>query len=265
MVEESLRKSGNKYITKRLKDAFLKSMSTIFRYGSKVVTYDIEPQEYYLVSTAKLPKNTSDISGFKMNKVLFYISDLEDSLIQDKASLETFKELTDSSNGYKFKQIDNKYNFKTPQFGIVTTGDPEKEFLTALTTDVELINSIDSFIKSDDMNFYSIDYSWKKGTHTKNGQFNPDWFIKQGDNIIVVEVKDDSQLSDPDVENIGKNKAATKHFELLNEYSKNNNSLTRYIFTFLTPKDFDIFFKRLIEKDVMNFKSRLDVKLSETN
>lgn len=265
MVEESLRKSGNKYITKRLKDAFLKSMSTIFRYGSKVVTYDIEPQEYYIVSTAKLPKNTSDISGFKMNKVLFYISDLEDSLIQDKASLETFKELTDSSNGYKFKQIDNKYNFKTPQFGIVTTGDPEKEFLMALTTDVELINSIDSFIKSDDMNFYSIDYSWKKGTHTKNGQFNPDWFIKQGDNIIVVEVKDDSQLSDPDVENIGKNKAATKHFELLNEYSKNNNSLTRYIFTFLTPKDFDIFFKRLIEKDVMNFKSRLDVKLSETN
>lgn len=265
MVEESLRKSGNKYITKRLKDAFLKSMSTIFRYGSKVVTYDIEPQEYYIVSTAKLPKNTSDISGFKTSKVLFYISDLEDSLIQDKASLETFKELTDSSNGYKFKQIDNKYNFKTPQFGIVTTGDPEKEFLTALTTDVELINSIDSFIKSDDMNFYSIDYSWKKGTHTKNGQFNPDWFIKQGDNIIVVEVKDDSQLSDPDVENIGKNKAATKHFELLNEYSKNNNSLTRYIFTFLTPKDFDIFFKRLIEKDVMNFKSRLDVKLSETN
>ena len=265
MVEESLRKSGNKYITKRLKDAFLKSMSTIFRYGSKVVTYDIEPQEYYIVSTAKLPKNTSDISGFKMNKVLFYISDLEDSLIQDKASLETFKELTDSSNGYKFKQIDNKYNFKTPQFGIVTTGDPEKEFLTALTTDVELINSIDSFIKSDDMNFYSINYSWKKGTHTKNGQFNPDWFIKQGDNIIVVEVKDDSQLSDPDVENIGKNKAATKHFELLNEYSKNNNSLTRYIFTFLTPKDFDIFFKRLIEKDVMNFKSRLDVKLSDMN
>jgi len=265
MVEESLRKSGNKYITKRLKDAFLRSMNTIFRYGSKVVTYDIEPQEYYIVSTAKLPKNSSDINGFKTKKVLFYISDLEDSLIQDKASLETFKKLTDSSNGYRFKQIDNKYNFKTPQFGIVTTGDPEKEFLTALTTDAELINSIDSFIKSDDMNFYSIDYSWKKGTHTKNGQFNPDWFIKQGDNIIVVEVKDDSHLSEPDIENIGKNKAATKHFELLNEYSKNNNSLTRYIFTFLTPKDFDIFFKRLIEKDLMNFKSRLDVKLSETN
>lgn len=265
MIEESLRISGNTYITKSLKNKFLSSMNVIFRYGSKVVTYDIEPQEYYMVSTTKLPKNTSDISGFKINKVLFYSSDLEGALLKDKASLETFKELTDSSNGYKFKYIDNKYNFKTPQFGIVTTGNPEKKFLTMLTTDSEVIKNIDSFVKSDDMNFYSIDYTWKKGTHHKNGQFNPDWFIKQDDNIIVVEVKDDSQISDPDVENIGKNKAATKHFELLNEYSKSNNSLTRYKFTFLTPKDFDIFFKKLIEKNVVNFKSQLDVKLSEIN
>ena len=265
MIEESLRISGNTYITKSLKNKFLSSMNVIFRYGSKVVTYDIGPQEYYMVSTTKLPKNTSGISGFKINKVLFYSSDLEGALLKDKASLETFKELTDSSNGYKFKYIDNKYNFKTPQFGIVTTGNPEKKFLTMLTTDSEVIKNIDSFVKSDDMNFYSIDYTWKKGTHHKNGQFNPDWFIKQDDNIIVVEVKDDSQISDPDVENIGKNKAATKHFELLNEYSKSNNSLTRYKFTFLTPKDFDIFFKKLIEKNVVNFKSQLDVKLSEIN
>ena len=265
MIEESLKKSGNIHITKSLKNKFLSSMNVIFRYGSKVVTYDIEPQEYYMVTTTKLPKNTSDISGFKMNKVLFYSSDLESALLKDKASLETFKELTDSLNGYKYKYIENKYYFKTPQFGIVTTGNPEQKFLTTLVTDVEVIKNIDSFVKSDDMNFYRIEYTWKKGTHHKNGQFNPDWFIKQGDNIIVVEVKDDSQLSDPDVENIGKNKAATKHFELLNEYSKNNNSLTRYKFTFLTPKDFDIFFKKIIEKDVMNFKSQLDVKLSETN
>lgn len=265
MIEESLKKSGNIHITKSLKNKFLSSMNVIFRYGSKVVTYDIEPQEYYMVTTTKLPKNTSDISGFKMNKVLFYSSDLESALLKDKASLETFKELTDSLNGYKCKYIENKYYFKTPQFGIVTTGNPEQKFLTTLVTDVEVIKNIDSFVKSDDMNFYRIEYTWKKGTHHKNGQFNPDWFIKQGDNIIVVEVKDDSQLSDPDVENIGKNKAATKHFELLNEYSKNNNSLTRYKFTFLTPKDFDIFFKKIIEKDVMNFKSQLDVKLSETN
>ena len=190
MVEESLKKSGNTHITKSLKNKFLSSMNVIFRDGSKVVSYDIEPQEYFTVSTVNLPKNTSEISGFRMNKVLFYGSDLESSLSSDKASLDTFRELTDTSNGYKTKKIENKYNFKTPQFGIVTTGNPEKEFLTKLTTDEEVIKSIDSFIKSDDMSFYSIDYSWQKGTHHKNGQFNPDWFIKQGDNIIAVEIKE---------------------------------------------------------------------------
>lgn len=265
MIEESLRKSGNTHITKSLKNKFLSSMNVIFRDASKVVTYDIEPKEFFEVSTRKLPKNTSDISGFKINKVLFYSSDLEEELSTDRASLATFKELTDTSNGYKYKYVDNKYNFKTPQFGIVTTGNPEKEFLSKLTTDMEVVKNIDGFIKSDDMNFYSIDYSWQKGTHHKNGQFNPDWFIKQGDNIIAVEIKDDSQISDPDPENIGKNKAATKHFELLNEYYVKHDSLIKYKFTFLTPKDFDIFFKKLVKKDVMNYKSQLDVKLAETN
>ncbi|CAM3357317.1 Restriction endonuclease subunit R [Streptococcus pluranimalium] len=265
MIEESLEKSGNTHITKSLKNRFLSSMNVIFRDESKVVTYDIEPKEYFEVSTRTLPKNTSDISGFKVSKVLFYSSDLEENLVNDRASLDTFKELTDTSNGYKYKYIDNKYNFKTPQFGIVTTGNPEKEFLDRLTTNTEVVKNIDSFIKSDDMNFYSIDYSWQKGSHYKNGQFNPDWFIKQGDNIIVVEIKDDSQISDPDAENIGKNKAATKHFELLNEYSLTNDNPIRYKFTFLTPKDFDIFFKKLTEKEVMNYKSQLDVKLAEVS
>lgn len=265
MIEESLEKSGNTHITKSLKNRFLSSMNVIFRDESKVVTYDIEPKEYFEVSTKTLPKNTSDISGFKESKVLFYSSDLEKNLLNDRASLDTFKELTDTSNGYKYKYTDNKYNFKTPQFGIVTTGNPEKEFLDRLTTNTEVVKNIDSFVKSDDMNFYSIDYSWQKGSHHKNGQFNPDWFIKQGDNIIAVEIKDDSQISDPDAENIGKNKAAIKHFELLNEYSLTNDNPTRYKFTFLTPKDFDIFFKKLTEKDVMKYKSQLDVKLAELN
>ena len=265
MIEESLEKSGNTHITKSLKNRFLSSMNVIFRDESKVVTYDIEPKEYFEVSTKTLPKNTSDISGFKESKVLFYSLDLEKNLLNDRASLDTFKELTDTSNGYKYKYIDNKYNFKTPQFGIVTTGNPEKEFLDRLTTNTEVVKNIDSFVKSDDMKFYSIDYSWQKGSHHKNGQFNPDWFIKQGDNIIAVEIKDDSQISDPDAENIGKNKAAIKHFELLNEYSLTNDNPTRYKFTFLTPKDFDIFFKKLTEKDVMNYKSQLDVKLAELN
>lgn len=71
MIEESLKKSGNTHITKSLKNKFLSSMNVIFRDGSKVVSYDIEPQEYFIVLTVNLPKNTSEISGFRMNKVFF--------------------------------------------------------------------------------------------------------------------------------------------------------------------------------------------------
>ena len=39
--------------------------------------------------------------------------------------------------------------------------------------------------------FDSIEFSWKKGEHTKRGSFNPDFFLKQGKRIFVVEVKDD--------------------------------------------------------------------------
>lgn len=129
MVEKSLEDSGNQYITKSLKNRFLTSMNVIFRDAAKVVSYDIDPTEYKYISTKQLPKNTTDLSGFHKNKVLFYSSELRDSLSEDNGSLETFKELSDLSKGYRQNPVENRYNFKTPQFGVVTTGNPETEFL----------------------------------------------------------------------------------------------------------------------------------------
>ena len=263
MVEKSLEDSGNQYITKSLKNRFLTSMNVIFRNTAKVVSYDTNPTEYHYISTKQLPKTTTDLSGFHRNKVLFYSSGLRDSLLDDNASLETFKELCDLSKGYKQNPVENKYHFKTPQLGIVTTGNPETEFLKKLVEDKEVNKSIDSFIKSDDMSFYNIDYTWKKGNHQKIGQFNPDWFIKQNNNIVVVEIKDDSQITDPDAENIGKNKAAMKHFNIINHYLKEKGETIQYKFTFLTPKDFPIFFKSLISGNIQTFKSHLDIALDD--
>ncbi|MFM1632984.1 DEAD/DEAH box helicase [Streptococcus mutans] len=263
MVEKSLEDSGNQYITKSLKNRFLTSMNVIFRNTAKVVSYDTNPTEYHYISTKQLPKTTTDLSGFHRNKVLFYSSGLRDSLLDDNASLETFKELCDLSKGYKQNPVENKYHFKTPQLGIVTTGNPETEFLKKLVEDKEVNKSIDSFIKSDDMSFYNIDYTWKKGNHQKIGQFNPDWFIKQNNNIVVVEIKDDSQITDPDAENIGKNKAAMKHFNIINHYLKEKGETIQYKFTFLTPKDFPTFFKSLISGNIQTFKSHLDIALDD--
>ncbi|GAB2021108.1 DEAD/DEAH box helicase family protein [Pseudolactococcus yaeyamensis] len=261
MIQESLDKSSNEVITKSLRNKLLSSMSVIFRDVSKVVTYKTLPTKYSEVDTKNLPKNTNDLTRFTNNCVLYYSVDFENSLIDD-ASKASYKEISDSSKGFKNFKIDNKFNFKTPQFGIVTTGIPEKKFLDELIK-LEIAKSIDSFIKSDDMSFYKIEYVWQKGSHHQNGQFNPDWFIKQGDLYIVVETKDDSQLNDPDIENIGKNKAAIAHFKQINEHLQDQRKRTRYKFNFLTPKDYDTFFSNLKSKKAENYTSNLDIKLDE--
>lgn len=261
MISESLEKSGNTVITKTLKNKFLNSMNVIFRDGSKVVTYTKIPTEYQEILTKNLPKNTNDLSGFQGNKTLYYGTEFAENLVDD-ASKASFLEISDPSNGYKHFPVENKYLFKTPQYGIVTVGDPEKIFLSHLIKP-QVAKNIDSFIKSDDMNFYKISYNWKKGSHHKTSQFNPDWFIKQGDTIIVVETKDDSQLFDPDPENIGKNKAALKHFEQINTYFEERGEKIRYKFNFLTPKDYGMFFDKLIGNESINYFSNLDAKLDE--
>lgn len=259
MIDISLKKSSNKFITKRIKNAFLSSMNILFRQGSKSVTYDIQPDEYFDISTSKLPRETNDLRNFRKNRTLFYTDDLESSL-DDDSSKASFIEMADTSNGYRQVKIDNKYDFKTPAYGVTVSGSPETEFLKRLIK-AEVAKSIDCFIKSADMNFYDFDYSWQKGTHHQTGKFNPDWFIRQGDLTLVVETKDDAQIASPDVENIGKYKAADAHFDLLNKHFQEEDSKSRYKFIFLTPKDYDIFFSKLIKGEIENFNSQLDVVL----
>ncbi|MEF7476913.1 DEAD/DEAH box helicase [Pediococcus pentosaceus] len=261
MILTSLKNSGNTVITKHLKNKFLSSMNVIFREGSKSVSYDTQPSEFFNIKTSQLPKVTNDLLAFKKNKVLFYTDELKNSL-DDDPSISSFADLTDTLNGYKHEKVTNKYNFKTPQFSITVSSSPEVLFLKKLISP-EIAVSIDSFIKSTDTKFYYFDYSWKKGSHQKNGQFNPDWFIKQGDTYIIVDTKDDLQISDPDSENIGKSKAANRHFQLINEHYASIGSSVRYKFTFLTPKNYDVFFEKLVNMNIMNFKSELDVKLSD--
>lgn len=261
MIEDSLANSSNKVITKGMKNRFLASMGTIFREGAKSVSYETKPSNFFSVNTEDLPIETNDLLSFKRNKTLFYSNELVNSLVDDE-SKASFKELTDTSNAYSQKEIKNKYFFKSPQQGIVVSGNPEKEFIKQLVSK-EVSAKIDSFVKSADMNFYHFDYSWRKGNHPKNGQFNPDWFIKQGFTYVVVETKDDTQISNLDPENIGKNKAAVAHFKQLNDYFEKEGSDIRYKFTFLTPKNYDIFFDTLKNGDIRTFRSELDVALEK--
>lgn len=72
----------------------------------------------------------------------------------------------------------------------------------------------------------------------------------------MIEIKGDEELHEPSDENKGKFKAARQHFEALNE----QQSEAVYHFHFLTPTDYDAFFKFLRENNY-NFVSKLDAAL----
>ena len=118
----------------------------------------------------------------------------------------------------------------------------------------ENAKAIDAWIKSLDVGFYSIEYSWRKGEHPKQGSFNPDYFIKVGNDTIVVEIKMDNDISD---ENKAKLRYAREHFTRVNGLQKEQC----YHFKFLSPGSYDLFFKALREKTYKDFKSELEAKL----
>jgi type III restriction enzyme len=122
---------------------------------------------------------------------------------------------------------------------------------------------LDAWIKSTATRFYEIEYAWKKGEHAKRGKLSPDFFIKAGNLILVVEIKHDDELREPSEENRKKNEYAIAHCDRVNKHLEDAGSLIRYKFNFLTPKDIDTYFQLLREGRIVAFRSELDVKLAE--
>ena len=103
----------------------------------------------------------------------------------------------------------------------------------------------------------------KKAIPAKRGEFSPDFFIKQGDQIFAVEVKGDEEIADPSADNIKKHEYATAHFDRLNDWLKNAKISTRYQFNMISPKNFNAFFQKLRCGDAVGFRSDLDVAMTK--
>jgi type III restriction enzyme len=147
---------------------------------------------------------------------------------------------------------------------------------------IENARYIDSWIKSRDMSFYSIEYEYfRKGKDRVRGSFNPDFFIKvdldkytrllneegidsqqlrllqdKGTNTIirVVEIKADD---DDDEATPAKKRYAEEHFATLNKKLFGGSNLPAelvkesdyihqlYTFDLLIPSQFDTWFSNL--------------------
>lgn len=175
--------------------------------------------------------------------------------------------------------IVNPSVLKSPQSSVLVAYYPEKEFVFRLLENSEYVNS---WIKSPDKGFYSIDYEyWKDGKDRVRRGFNPDFFIKidlekyigvlnrkgvdnldklkelqeQGiEQIIrVVEIKSDE---DDDKATPAKAEWATKHFKELNIKLREVNPIDveegrreylkqYYIFDLLKPREYFLWFDEL--------------------
>ena len=128
---------------------------------------------------------------------------------------------------------------------------------------------IDAWIKSPSTGFYSFEYGWKKnprhGEAIRYEKFNPDFILKIKNKLVIVEIKDDSEIQSPSPKNIGKYKAAIDHFKIINKYIKSNkqeDGVESYHFTMLTPKNYDVFFDSIKKDNIERFNSELDVAIN---
>jgi len=260
IVKRSLEERHLPVITESMKQKFLQSLGTLRRKASENVRYTLRPDRFYELSTRLRHSDSVSATELRDSKT-FFLTDQTRATLKDE-QIEFFDEATEEGSGYKCVHIANRRDFKTPLSAAIADSKPERNFIKMLLDPLNLPH-YEAWIKSTAIRFYEIDYAWKKGEHPKRGKFNPDIFIKAGNLILVVEIKDDEELSEPSEENRKKNEYAIAHFQRINQHLAQAGSPIRYKFNFITPTNFTTYFQALREGSIADYRSELDVRLAK--
>jgi type III restriction enzyme len=196
------------------------------------------------------------------SKTVFYVPGCESTLIDEQK--EFFHEVEDPDGDFRGgrEEVTKSADFKTPVNLVIADATPERKFVRLLVTR-ENAQKFDAWLKNTAVGFYWIEYAWKKGNRPKRGEFSPDFFIKQGDQIFVVEVKGNEEIADSSADNIKKHEYATDHFKRLNQWLEKAKIPTRYQFNMISPKSFNSFFQKLRAGEAWPFRSDLDVAMTK--
>jgi len=263
IIKESLKRIGEKSdkIDDSNRQRIWQAFGVIKRPGAKVVRYKMTPKAIEIINTTNRNKNSAGMSSIRHSETAVFWDD-NTKKYSDEEVLSVLKEIEDDESLPRsaIHKINNVYDFKTPLNLVLTSHKPERLFVRELSN-AENSKVVDSWIKSTDQDFYPIEYAWRKGEHPKRGKFNPDFFLKMGKKIIVVEIKGDEEILQPSEENIAKYKAAKNHFEIVNQ----NQNQSEYSFNFLTPKDYELYFNELSKskRKAFLFTSTLDAILEK--
>lgn len=260
-IENSMKRVGitSGVLTHENASKIYSSFHTLFRPRSRQVVLKQEVSEPALVDTRTIEKESTAIGAFRHGNTMFFADDYKEA--SDNLTAEIITDLIEQNDNlsrsqrYALEQV-NSFKFKTPLSIVVTSKVPEEKFVDLLVSG-RLGEGLESWVKSRNVGFYSIEFSWRKGEHQVQGHFNPDFIIKSGNNYVVVEVKADGDDSE---ENKAKFKWAKKHFDDLNTQLAKSGKDEKYFFHFLSPNSYSEFAEYFAEGKLFNnkFVSRLD-------
>jgi len=258
LIRNSLRRVGEveDQMSAENKQKILAAFGVTMRGAAKRVRYQMTPKAVETLSTVDRPRDSVGFASLRRGDVRVFWDEFSKPLSDDEAQQHLQEALDDWELERSLFEVSNVYLFKTPLNIVIANHEPEYRFVRKVLRQ-ENATAIDAWIKSTDQGFYPIEYAWRKGEHPKRGYFNPDFFIKKDDHILVIEIKGDEEIAEPSRENRGKYKYARQHFETLNQ----QQSECTYLFHFLTPRDYDKFFKFLRDGNYVSFVSELDAEL----
>lgn len=275
IVKLSMRNRGNNgdEIIESNVHKILSAFTPLLRKNKKSVFSRSIPNDVFEIKTSDMSKQSTSVSMLRQDRTVFYTNNWEQEVLDDdqKAILAEIIE-DETLPRSALKEVDYCL-FKTPVTTVLTSSKPERKFVELLCKR-ENANILSAWIKSRDRKFYEIEYSCRYGTGDSKSRkyyhdkFNPDFFMKvEKDGIVyhvIIEIKDDGDVSE---ENKAKNKYAIQHFDELNRRMESQGINERYIFHFLSPNGYDVFFDHLKDGSVLlgqdRFKCQLEISLEE--
>jgi len=264
IVRASLRRAKIKSekITDDNRQKFWQALGTLRRKAAKRVVYKLSPKALVLLNTGDRQDESCSAAELRRgSKTVFYAPGCEATLVDDQR--EFFREVEDEDGDFVNGRVvvETSVDFKTPANIVIADATPERKFVRELIGRENALK-VDAWLKNTPMGFYSVEYAWKKGNKPKRGEFSPDFFIKQGERVFVVEVKGDEEISDPAPDNVKKHEYATEHFKRLNDWLEKDKIPTRYQFNMISPKSYNVFFHKLRDGGLAGFRSELDVAVA---
>lgn len=257
IIKKSLKRRGIKggRIGERNRTIILQAFGTLLRKKGKTVVNVRKINKPEKISTKKIEKESLAIGNLRHGATVFHTENYPQEV--DEETVNCLSDyLADEDRLVSASKEISPYNFKTPLNLVFTKGTPERKFVEDLCKQKNN-EKIDSWIKSRDQRFYGIEYSWRKGEHPTQNTFNPDFFIKIGNNIVIVEIKADD---DDTEENKAKLKYGKEYISDLNKELEKQGIKTRYFFYFLSPLSFSEFFEYLSDGRLFKGEFRSDIE-----